>query len=140
VRLIDNSAQVTLRLARLEVEKQAWTDLNVIATYEPETNGLDAIFSRNGPIRLSGKNLNTRSNIILRGVFSKMFTRNRQVHLLPEKAMHDARLADLAVNQLVVHDGWVGLAIGPKRAAGQSITHVGTEDAESAARPTEPRR
>jgi hypothetical protein len=62
-----------------------------------------------------------------------MFTRNQQLHLLPDRVLSDKRLADLAVNQLVVHDGWVGLAIGPRRAAGQVVdSSVG--DSESASR------
>lgn len=132
VRLADNAAEITLRIDRLEAERQTWRDLTVIARYEPEVNGLDALFARNVAIRLSGKNLNTRSNIVLRGVFSKMFTRNKQVHLLPEAALADARLADLAVNQLVVHDGWVGLAIGPRRAGG--VAQDAMVDSESASR------
>lgn len=133
VRLVDNAAHVTLRLARLDAERQTWRDLTVIAVYEPQTEGLDAVFARTSAIRLSGKNLNTRSNVVLRGVFSKMFTRNQQVHLLPDRALTDKRLADLAVNQLVVHDGWVGLAIGPRRPAGQTVVNA-TEDSESASR------
>jgi hypothetical protein len=133
VRLADNAAEVTLRIDRLEAERQTWRDLTVIATYEPEANGLDAVFARNVAIRLSGKNLTTRSNIVLRGVFSKMFTRNKQVHLLPERVLADARLADLAVNQLVVHDGWVGLAIGPRR-VGPAAQADASADSESASR------
>ncbi|MEX2185264.1 MAG: hypothetical protein WD875_00655 [Pirellulales bacterium] len=133
VRLEGNAAEITLRIDRLDADRQTWRDLTVIAAYEPEVDGLDAVFARNVPIRLSGKNLTTRSNIVLRGVFSKMFTRNKQVHLLPEPALADARLADLAVNQLVVHDGWVGLAIGPRRAAGAVSTDT-TIDSESASR------
>lgn len=133
VRLVDNAAHVTLRIARLDAERQTWRDLTVVAVYEPQAAGLDAVFARTSAIRLSGKNLNTRSNVVLRGVFSKMFTRNQQVHLLPDRALTDKRLADLAVNQLVVHDGWVGLAIGPRRAAGQTALDA-TEDSESASR------
>jgi hypothetical protein len=139
VRLIENAAQVTLRIARIDADRQTWRDLTVIAVYEPEVNGLDAIFARHTPIRLAGKNLNTRSSIVLRGVFSKMFTRNQQVHLLPDRILSDKRLAGLAVNQLVVHDGWVGLAIGPRRAAGQVVdSSIG--DSESASREDGARR
>jgi hypothetical protein len=133
VRLVDNAAHLTLRLARIDAERQTWCDLTVIAVYEPEANGLDAVFARQSPIRLSGKKLNTRSSIMLRGVFTKMFTRNQQVHLLPDRMIADKRLADLAVNQLVVHDGWMGLAIGPRRVAGQ-VVDSSAGDSESASR------
>jgi hypothetical protein len=128
VRFVDQQAYVTLKFDRIDAQKQTWRHLTVIAIYEPEAAGLDAKFVRNEPIRLSGKNLTTRSSIVLRGVFSKMFTCNRELHLLPDALLNDKRLADLTVRQLVVHDGWLGLAIAPPLPAGAADV----PDAESA--------
>ena len=53
----------------------------------------------------------------LRGIFSKVLSRQRKLNLLPATLADDPRLAGLEVTQLAVEEGWIGLAIGPIRTA-----------------------
>jgi hypothetical protein len=115
LRFDQGKVEVRLKIAEIVAQRKHWRNLTVLADYEPKSQGLDAQFAREQPIRLSGAKLSTKSSVALRAIFSRMFTRNRTVHLVPEAAMNDPRLADLCVNQLVVEDGWIGLSLGPSR-------------------------
>jgi hypothetical protein len=83
--------------------------------YRPQADGLSAQLVRDGTIQLSGYGLGAAGQVGLRGVFSRMFSREKPLRLLPESLVDDERLADLSVTQLVIEDGWIGLAVGPRR-------------------------
>ena len=113
-RFEDGTVVVTLRLAEIATRRRHWHGITVHARYAPEIDGLDAHLVRT-TIRISGHRLSTRSNIAVRAIFGRMFTRNNELPITPRKFIEDPRLADLEVTQAIVADGWVGLAIGPQR-------------------------
>ena len=69
-------------------------------------------------IQLSGRRLNAKGQIVVRGIFNRMFPKDREFDLIGEKWSSDARLADLRVSQFLVQDGWIGMAVGPDAATG----------------------
>ena len=48
----------------------------------------------------------------LHSVFGKLLEKGAEIDLLPEKVKSDPRLKGLMVTQLVIDNGWVGLALG----------------------------
>ena len=117
VRCEDGKVTLTLAIEKLtKGKKYKWSHLVLRAHYEIESNGIQATLVRSGSIELEGKRLRTRDQIALRGVFSKLLSRNNQLKLMPEKLVANPGLSDLTVTQQMIEDGWIGLALG--RSAG----------------------
>lgn len=107
---------LVVRLAELNAGRgNHWKNFEVRASLAPQTSGLDAQLLRDGTIELSGERLSLRDQVALRGIFSRVISKNKATSLLPEKLRNDPRLKDLAVQQFVVEDGWVSLALSPQR-------------------------
>ena len=66
-----------------------------------------------GGIELISEQLGFRDQIALRGIFTKVMTRNHRLNVMRGRFLEDPRLSNLGVTQFVVRDGWVGLSIGP---------------------------
>ena len=69
---------------------------------------------RDGVVELSGR-IRAGSQITLRGIFSKTFSKDRVWPIVPDSLAADSRLAGLEITQLLMENGWVALAIGPER-------------------------
>jgi hypothetical protein len=52
--------------------------------------------------------------VVLHTVFGKLLPKDDEVDMLALKLGDDERLAGLMVTQLVIDDGWLALAIGPR--------------------------
>jgi hypothetical protein len=114
VRFADGRMEITLHIAELQAgDRRPWRELVVRAFYQPVTDARCATLERDGYIQLSGERLRLRDQIALRGVFSKMFPRHPELNQLSEQVMQRPQLADTQVEQFVIRDGWIGLAITP---------------------------
>jgi hypothetical protein len=105
--------EVTISFSELTQGSYRWRNFSVRTFYRPEAKQLDPCFVRDSTIFLEGKGL--RNSVMLRTIFSKVFSRKRDISLLDEKFTHDPRLKGLDVSQFVVEDGWIGLAYSPRR-------------------------
>ncbi len=121
VRCLDGKVVLTVAVARLVREGQVYEDFQVRAVYTPQARGLSAELVRDDVIQLRGSRLNTRSQIALRGIFSKAFSKQKPWKLLPDRITQDPRMAGLAVTQLVVEDGWLGIALGRETATSPAV-------------------
>ena len=101
----------TLRVAKLSTPRRDWKNFAVSANFAPEINGLRVEMSRDGVIELSGRRLNLRDQVALRGIFGKVFSKNRKLELIGEKVASDERLSDLMLTQVVFRDGWLGVSL-----------------------------
>ncbi len=118
VRCHEGRVEIRLSIAKLrKPSRKSWRDFQVRVFYRPKVEGLSLKLVRDGVVQLSGKRLDTGSQIAMRGVFSKTFSKHRPVILTPTKFTEDTRLKGLAISQFVIDDGWIGLALGPERAA-----------------------
>jgi hypothetical protein len=54
------------------------------------------------------------AQLALRGVFSRVFAKDSAWQLVPRQIVDDPRFSDTAITQLVIDDGWIGIALGPK--------------------------
>ncbi len=112
----DGAMQISIRVAEIAFKRRAWKNFTVSARYKPSVKGLDAELYRDGIVELkSQKRLPMRDQVALRGIFSKVFSKNRNIALMPESFSKDNRLADLQFTQFVIRDGWIGISIGKQR-------------------------
>lgn len=112
-----DNGRVELRMAIDELQRagKSWRDFTVRVEFKTEIIDGCNCFVRDGLIRLSGPRLGATSQIALRTVFAKVFPDDMRLPLWPEQLSADPRFADLDVQQVDIRDGWLGMAIGPRR-------------------------
>lgn len=114
---------VTLAISQVRLRRQRYGPLKVHAFYMPETTGAQASLVRNDIVQIeTDLPLKVGAQIVLRGMFSKLFSRSRPLPVLPEKLAQDPRMQGLTVNQFLLEDGWLGVAVGPERRMAQRTT------------------
>ncbi len=124
----DDRIHFTLRIERLTFRRSEWTNFAVSANYLPETRGFQIELGRDGIVELIGRRLNFSDQVALRGIFGKVFSKNRNIPMIIGALASDERLSDLAFSQLVLRDGWLGLSVDDeqvrtaRRAAWESST------------------
>jgi len=118
LRCEDGRVEVVFAIAELTQGRSHWRNFTVRTHYRPEARKLDPRFVRDTTIYLDGKSLRGRPQVLLRTIFSKVLSPNRELSLLSEKITADPRIKDLQVTQFVVEDGWIGLAYSPHRPSG----------------------
>jgi len=114
VRLARGQMEVSMSFAALKQQRRRWRDFTVRTYYRAEAHGLDARFVRDGSVQLDGESLGG-AQLVLRSIFSKVLSRERQWSLIDPKFTADPKLAHLEVTQLMIEDGWVGLAYAERR-------------------------
>lgn len=112
IRCNDGRIELAINIAEIRQGKHRWHDFEVRTAYRAEAHGLSAQLERDGTIELGGQ-YKGKTELALRGIFSKVFSRDRKFNLLPGFVSEDPRLANLQVTQLAVADGWIAVAIGP---------------------------
>jgi len=118
----DGQVVLTLAVKRLAKPPYAWDDFQVRVFLRPRVQGRTAELVREEVIHLIGERLSTRSQIALRGVFSKTFSKQRPISVVPERIVNEPRLQDLVFTQVVIEDGWIGAALGAGRVARKTAT------------------
>jgi len=116
VRCLGGELELTISIAKLKQQRRAWRDFQVQTTYVPQPGRLDLRFVRASTIELLGEDYEGRPEIALRGIFSKVLSRERPLVLSRESWETDARLRDVRITQCVIEDGWIGIALGPQPA------------------------
>ena len=115
VRFAGGQVEVELAFAELKQNQRRWHDFTVRAFYRAASEGRDARLVRSSVIQLDGESLRGKAQIVLRSIFSKVLSRERQWSIIDPKYTTDPRLADLEIAQLVIEEGWIGLAYAPIR-------------------------
>ena len=116
IRFEDGHVEVTLNVKQLTTPGRRMKNFTVKASYEPGGEGIDATLVRRDAVSLKGrKKINMRGQIVLRGIFGKVFSKNRPIHLLGPQIASRPGLENVTVTQMVVRNGWIGVAIGPRR-------------------------
>jgi len=116
-------AELVLSIREMVVDRSRYHNFKVHAFYEPVAEGIEAMMARSGGIQIEGR-MRAAKRVQLHGVFNQVFHEDRTLPLLKLPAGGEPRLAGLMVTQLVIGDGWLGLAIGPA-AGGQRVAEVG---------------
>jgi hypothetical protein len=123
----DGHVRLTIRLRELVQEgtKNRWVNFTVRAYYAPAANQLDANLYRDGIIELigEGRPLPIGQRVLLSGIFNRVLSRNRQIHVVNKQIAESPQLQDQQVTQFVIHDGWIGVALGPKVPGREAAMH-----------------
>lgn len=117
----DGRVRLTIRIKLLEHGRSKWQNFTVRGYYAPYSDQLEANLARDGVIELIGERLRVGDQIALRGIFSRVLSRNRTLSLMNKQIALAPELRDLQVTQLVIHDGWVGVALGPKHPSRKTL-------------------
>ncbi len=116
VKLQGDRAELTISLAKLTQGEKSWRNFTVRASYRPEAHGLAPLFVRDErAISFEGRGVQGKLQPVLRAIFGKVLSRNRDIRLLNDEITGDSRVQDLAISQFTLDDGWIGLAYSPKR-------------------------
>jgi hypothetical protein len=114
----DGRVRLQIRLQELiqEGTRHRWTNFTVRGYYEPDADQRDAnlVRAEGVPIELIGNGLRLNDRLALSGIFGKVLSRNRKLNLINKQIAQAPELADQQVTQFVIHDGWIGVALGPK--------------------------
>jgi hypothetical protein len=113
----DGRVRLTISLKELTQEgtNNRWRDFTVRGYYAPVADQLDANLEREGIIELIGReHLAIGDRVALSAIFGKVLSRNRKLNLVNKQIARAPELHDQQVTQFVIHDGWIGVALGPK--------------------------
>ena len=119
--------EVVLRIKEVSRGIDKIRNFAVHAFFQPEVDGLDVRLVRDGTLHFEGRQLRMGPRIVLHSVFNKLLRKDQEVQLVKQNVASDPRLAGLMVTQLVIDDGWIGLALGPRfdgRTAWRTLPHV----------------
>jgi hypothetical protein len=110
--ITDGRLELALALAGVEQGGRTMRNVIVHAYYVPEVNGLTAELVRDGSLGIEGR-LSSSERARLHNVFDSVLPPDRRLPILRLADPNDSRLEGLMITQLVLEDGWLGLAIGP---------------------------
>ena len=65
----------------------------------------------------------TATGTALTAIFARVLSRNRKLHIINEQIARAPQLQDQQVTQFVIHDGWMGIALGPKAPGREAAMH-----------------
>jgi len=128
VRCDDGKIEITLAIAELKDNDRQYRNFTVRTHYTPGVAGMQASLARRDIIQLQGQRIRFASQIVLRGIFAKVFAPETPHKLVPQRLIDDARLDGLAVTQLEIVDGWIGLTLGPAKVAMRNRYHTGKQE------------
>jgi hypothetical protein len=114
-RIDDGRMELVLSLSAFQHEGRRTHDFIVHATYLPVVNGLDAELMRAGPLGIEGR-LSSAERARLHNAFREVLPDDRRLPIVRLDADAQRRLAGLMITQMVLEDGWLGVAIGPATA------------------------
>ena len=117
VEIDDGQLWVTMRIVRLRRgDRMKLSKFIVRAAYKAQVEGMDVQLVRDGHLRISGSGMSMRERLPVRAIFNKVLSPNRSFPLtLPQLRDHEA-VDGLAITQLEMRDGWIGLAVGKEDA------------------------
>jgi hypothetical protein len=115
IRCQEGRVILTLAVAELRSASRSWKDFQIRVMYRPVIQGRSAELVRDGVVQLIGR-LSTGSQLAVRGIFSKTFSKDSRWRVSPEWFANDERMADLAISQFAVEDGWLSVAYSPRPA------------------------
>ena len=133
VQFQDGRVRLTIRLKELaQGTKNRWTNFMVRGYYGPSADQLDANLEREGIIELipDPDPIRFGDQLTLRGIFARVLSKNRKLQIINKQIAEAPELRSEQVTQFVVHDGWIGVALGPKAPGRQAAMQPRAELAQ----------
>jgi hypothetical protein len=110
--LEDGRLEIALTLDSVVVDGRTMRNFIVHAFYVPVVTGLEAELVRDKSLGIEGR-LSSSDRARLHNVFNGVLPPDRRMPIVRLDNPNDPRLAGLMITQLVLEDGWLGLAVGP---------------------------
>ncbi len=110
----DDRIVLEIRIQELETPRRTWRNFAVRGRYRADLGQTHLDLERDGGIELISEQLGFRDQFALRGIFTKVMTRNHRLNVLHGRIKNNAKLNNLGITQFVVRDGWIGISIGPQ--------------------------
>ena len=114
-RLADEKLELILSLREVKHQGDSVRNFRVHAFYVPQIDGLQAEFVRDGALGIEGR-VGAGQRAEMHGIFNKVLSEDRKLPIIRLNDPHDERLSGLMITQMVLEDGWLGLAVGPAHA------------------------
>ena len=111
-RIEDGRLEIALSLTNVEVDGRTMRNFVVHAFYVPVVDGLEAELVRDKALGIEGR-LSSSDRARLHNVFNGVLPPERRMPIVRLDDPNDPRLSGLMITQLVLEDGWLGLAVGP---------------------------
>ncbi len=105
--------ELVLSVAELAHRRDKIKNFQIHVHFRPLVSGLSVKLVRDGTLQFSGRRLKTGPRIVLHSIMGKLLVQGQEINLVNAKLMLDPRFAGLMVTQLVIEEGWIGLALGP---------------------------
>lgn len=112
VHINDGRLELTISFASIELEGEATPNVAVHAYYVPKVDGLNAELVRDGTLGIEGK-FSSAERARLHNIFNRVLPAERHLPIVRVDDPIDKRFEGLMITQLVLEDGWAGLAVGP---------------------------
>lgn len=113
VHVADGKLELRIAFASVELEGDAIPDVIVHASYIPSVNGLTADLTRDGALGIEGR-FSSGERARLHNIFKTVLPPERHLPLVRLNDPNDNTFQGLMITQLVLEDGWLGLALGPE--------------------------
>lgn len=113
VRIADGKMELAIAIDDFHQGGRRIRQFIVHAFYVPVVNGLDVELVRDGALGFEGR-LGSTDRARLHSVFKEVLSEERRLPIVKLDDASDPRLDGLMITQLVLEDGWLGLALGPE--------------------------
>jgi hypothetical protein len=113
VHIADGRMELRIAFDSVELEGEPMADVTLHAFYTPAVDGLKAELVRDGALGVEGR-FSAGERARLHNIFTGMLPPERHLPLVHLGDPSDKRFQGLMITQLVLEDGWIGLAIGPE--------------------------
>ena len=115
IRFEKGGLYICLRLDGLARGDQEYGNVDVEVSYYVDFQGPVPALVRGESVALSGRPLGFRERMALQGVFAKVFPKDKRLPLAVGALSNDPRFAGLALSQIVMQDGWLGVSLADLR-------------------------
>jgi hypothetical protein len=112
IHINNGKLELTISFTSIELQHDVMRDVVVHAYYTPKIEGLTAELVRDGTLGIEGR-FDSGDRARLHNVFNRVLPPERHLPIVAIDKPTDKRFQGLMITQLVLEDGWVGLAVGP---------------------------
>jgi hypothetical protein len=112
VHINDGRLEIAIAFDSIELDGDAMRGVVIHAYYTPKIDGLNAGLVRDGSLGVEGR-FSAGDRARLHNIFNRVLPEERHLPIVQIENTSDKRFKGLMITQLVLEDGWAGLAVGP---------------------------
>jgi hypothetical protein len=112
VHINDGRLELAIAFDSIELDGDVMRGVVIHAYYTPKIDGLNAELVRDGSLGVEGR-FSAGDRARLHNIFNRVLPEERHLPVVRIENANDKRFKGLMITQLVLEDGWAGLAVGP---------------------------